>query len=28
MDTMKDRIDLNQMWDQGNRPWVLSQEKC
>lgn len=28
MDTMKDVIDLNQMWDQGNRPWVFGQGEC
>ncbi len=28
MDTMKDVIDLNKMWEKGVRPWFLGEEKC
>lgn len=28
MDTMKDVIDLNKMWENGDRPWVLGGELC
>ncbi len=28
MDTMKDVIDLNKMWERGERPWALGQDTC